>query len=522
MTNSHFIQDLRLIWKPIALTSIFCLVIDLVFIGIGSWHVQIPHLLCAVAAVLFSIPGDPQLFLVRGAIALVPASASLGFFSWYFNHPGIFLAGILGHLGAFGIIFLHAQYQMDSLVSTEKLISLEEDLQKERDNTLQLVLHFSLLGCMSYKERVFQQAMHILKTFFHFQQASLYLANPSESELYPAKTIGFPSDKLTGLTIKTPPDFWQKNIPDPEEGILGIISGPSRLPPRKELIPTCGLDSMGALPLAINGRIIGLLNFVKQHPDGKRHLQNALLATFAHVLGSALFNCKVHESNLMAIDNANRQREEITKTFSRFVAPAVIKQMEERPETMELGGKRMIISTLMADLRGFTALSSSLPLESTCYLLNDWLTQATRIIFQQQGTLDKFLGDGIMVLFGAPLPGQNDPQKAVETGRMLQRLFSIFVSKQHKLLEGHTLGLGIGVATGDAIVGNFGASDRMDYTAIGDSVNLAARLEKLAKPGEIIVDETTFNCLPKSISSVTLRDVPIKGQAPQTIFKLKS
>lgn len=174
----------------------------------------------------------------------------------------------------------------------------------------------------------------------------------------------------------------------------------------------------------------------------------------------------------------------------------------------------------MADLRGFTSLSADLPLEITCRFLNDWFTQATRVIFQAGGTLDKFLGDGIMVLFGAPLTGKDDAQRAVDTARKLQALFATFVRPHDAALGGHPIGLGIGIATGDAVVGNFGAADRMEYTAIGSPVNLAARLEKLAGPGQIVLDAATFAHLQPETGHEVLEQVPIKGQAPQTIYRL--
>jgi adenylate cyclase len=131
------------------------------------------------------------------------------------------------------------------------------------------------------------------------------------------------------------------------------------------------------------------------------------------------------------------------------------------------------------------------------------------------------MGDGIMVIFGAPIQKPDDILRSVYTAFRLQVRFNEFFKEISPMIEQRPLGLGISITSGEAIVGNFGSSNRMEYTAIGDVVNLAARLEKLAEAGEIVVDQKTFSQLPQFRFKYTqFDDVKLKGLDKQSVFKL--
>ncbi|MFZ5953389.1 MAG: adenylate/guanylate cyclase domain-containing protein, partial [Candidatus Rifleibacteriota bacterium] len=144
----------------------------------------------------------------------------------------------------------------------------------------------------------------------------------------------------------------------------------------------------------------------------------------------------------------------------------------------------------------------------------------TDIILKSYGTIDKYMGDCIMVIFGAPLEKPDDPLRCAFTAFRLLEKFNEF-KQSIKLPEGYELGLGISISTGPAIVGNFGSSNRMEYTAIGETVNLASRLEKLADSSEIVVDSNTFNELPGGKFKFECREnVKVKGLSEQTVYCL--
>lgn len=255
---------LQLPWPPMLIAGAVSCVLDPIFMLYGSWHFAIPHLLAvsfAILPVVFAQRGggspcdptnaatsQPWRAIGRGAVALVLPTLALGASSWLFRQPGMLAAGLIGQLGILAIAGYYSHLTVASATPRERDSLLEQALQAERDRTLQLVLHFSLLGCMRDTERVFLEAMHILSTCFDFSQAVLYMANPAANEFRPVKTIGFSTDRLDGLTIKVSPDFWQTRAIDHEQGILGALGGMPQLPRLQELIPTCSLDSIGALP----------------------------------------------------------------------------------------------------------------------------------------------------------------------------------------------------------------------------------------------------------------------------------
>jgi adenylate cyclase len=146
---------------------------------------------------------------------------------------------------------------------------------------------------------------------------------------------------------------------------------------------------------------------------------------------------------------------------------------------VELGGVLQPVTVLFADIRNFTQLSERLDAREVVLLLNEFFTAMTQVILDAGGTLDKYIGDCVMALFGAPVPAADDVQRAVQAAIDMQRAA--------------TIPIGVGLLTGPAVVGNIGSSQRMQYTAIGDTVNVAARLVSLAAPGQIIVSEDIRN-----------------------------
>lgn len=184
-------------------------------------------------------------------------------------------------------------------------------------------------------------------------------------------------------------------------------------------------------------------------------------------------------------------REEVARAnYSRFLPDYVVRQMLEHPESFKLGGANQTVTVLFADVRGFTRLAEHAPPERVVHLLNRYFSAMTEIIFAHGGTLDKYIGDGLMALFGAPTATPEDAANAaaaaVAMQRQLQRL------NEELRAEGlQELSVGIGLHTGDATVGYIGSERRTEYTAIGDTVNLAARLEQNAEGGQILLSEAS-------------------------------
>lgn len=183
---------------------------------------------------------------------------------------------------------------------------------------------------------------------------------------------------------------------------------------------------------------------------------------------------------------ARRERRRLEEVFGRYLAPEVFAELLRRPDRPALTGERVHLAVLFADLRGFTAFSAGCPPEEAVETLNAYLRIMVDAVQARRGTVDKFLGDGIMAFFGAPLPAGNPSAAALEAARdLMARTAELGRSLAERGRA--ALKVGIGLASGEALVGSVGTDARSDYTAIGNPVNLASRLEGLAGPGEILV-----------------------------------
>jgi adenylate cyclase len=185
------------------------------------------------------------------------------------------------------------------------------------------------------------------------------------------------------------------------------------------------------------------------------------------------------------------QREAMARAaFARFMPEHIIKELVENPQKFQLGGTNKRVTALFCDVRGFAKLSHRARPETIVDLLNILFTEMAAEIFQHQGTLNKYLGDGLMALFGAPVEGTTDAVNAVTAAIGMQRRIKE-VNAQLAAKNLPSVQLGIGINTGEATVGCIGAEQRSEYTAIGDTINIASRIEGQAKPGQILVTEAT-------------------------------
>jgi PAS domain S-box-containing protein len=178
---------------------------------------------------------------------------------------------------------------------------------------------------------------------------------------------------------------------------------------------------------------------------------------------------------------------QIADSFSRYLPPHVVQKLMREPGTLRLGGERVRATMLFADIRGFTSLAAGLPAERVVEILNTYFKEAVKAIFGYDGLLDKFYGDGLLAVFGPPRVRDDDAQRAVGAALRLHRAVEALGPRLQQPLQ-----ISIGLATGEVVAGHIGSEARMDYTVIGDAVNLAAALQAAAPPGAVYCDETTY------------------------------
>jgi class 3 adenylate cyclase len=213
------------------------------------------------------------------------------------------------------------------------------------------------------------------------------------------------------------------------------------------------------------------------------------------------------------------ERLRLRRAFGAYVSPQIMDEIVGGRLSGSLGGDRRELCVLFADIRGFTTRSETLSPEAVIALLNRYFEEVTGAIHQHDGTVDKFIGDGIMAFFGAPKALANPSAAAVAAAQdMLDRLARLNVALQQ---EGQTpIRIGIGLHTGDAVVGHVGSMARHEYTAIGDTVNLASRIEGLTKEVgyPLVCSETVIQSLDSSAGFVNLGAKPVKGHTPVVVY----
>ncbi|MEA2203398.1 MAG: adenylate cyclase [Blastocatellia bacterium] len=228
----------------------------------------------------------------------------------------------------------------------------------------------------------------------------------------------------------------------------------------------------------------------------------------------------VASQTAIAVENARAHerlaREEVARAnYGRFLPEYVVKQILENPDSFKLGGVMQTITVLFADIRGFTRISEHASPEKIVHLLNKYFSAMTDIIFAHGGTLDKYLGDGLMALFGAPTATPKDAGNALSAAVAMQRRM-MGINEELKAEGFAEIGVGMGLHTGEVTVGYIGSERRSEYTAIGDTVNTASRLESNALGGQILISDATakaahtrYQLKPREPISVKNREQPV-------------
>ena len=206
-----------------------------------------------------------------------------------------------------------------------------------------------------------------------------------------------------------------------------------------------------------------------------------------------------------------REKEMIKRAFTRYVAREVVDEILKNPENISLTGERREVTVLFCDVRGFTPMSERMSPEDVVLLLNDFYTLMIETTFKHDGTLDKFLGDAVMAVFGAPIAHPDHSARAIRTALAMQE--GIGGLNARRAQQGkEPISVGIGVSAGEAVAGTVGTEDRMEYTVIGDSVNLAARLESNAKPHQILISHRTYERVRDLVDARPLGRIRVKGK----------
>ncbi len=207
--------------------------------------------------------------------------------------------------------------------------------------------------------------------------------------------------------------------------------------------------------------------------------------------------------------------------LSRYLAPEVVEQVLANPQALSLGGARRDVVVMFADVVGFTAMSQSISPEATVALLNELFTVQTEVVHRTHGMVDKFIGDSLMAVWGLPEPSEQDVPRALEAAQQIREWVE-GAQRRWRDHYGATVQMGIGLHVGSAVAGNIGSARRLEYTVIGDTVNVAARLEAVARPGQILVSGELFARKGESDAELKfVREEVLRGRsAPTRLYEV--
>lgn len=276
--------------------------------------------------------------------------------------------------------------------------------------------------------------------------------------------------------------------------------------------------------VAVAAALVGAALVLKLHP--MRGLATGLLLWFVFTiiayLGFLYFNAWMRGMagtlalalgyGVTALQSFVRVQQE-RRRLSQFFSPEVLREVVRHQDDGSLASSRRLVTVLFSDIRGFTALSEKLPPEDVAEMLRDYLTAMTEIVFDHGGTVDKYIGDCVMALYNVPFEDPDHALKAVRTALDLQER-TLEVSDRWEARLGAPLRNGVGINTGEAVVGTMGSRQRLEYTAIGDTVNLASRLEALTKEYNvpILISEYTHQLVEHELHGRELGEVTVKGK----------
>jgi adenylate cyclase len=257
------------------------------------------------------------------------------------------------------------------------------------------------------------------------------------------------------------------------------------------------LRSLLCLPLILNDEIIGVLGVANRlGARGFRDEDCRLLYAIASQMDTAIFE--------------SLERRRLRQVLERSVDPRVMERLLANPDVDFLKGERAVLSVLYADLRGSTSLSESTAPELVVEFVNDYLARMTEVVLSHEGTLDKFVGDEVIALFGAPFPQDDHALRAVRVALEMQRAHQ-GVMESWRARRVDPAPVGIGIASGELTVGEMGCPQRTDYTAIGRAANLGARICSVAQPGQVLVSQDTYNLLRGRVEATPISGLQLKG-----------
>lgn len=387
----------------------------------------------------------------------------------------------------------------------DRIVSLEEGYeQKIAELSLLKELGDALKGAsLAHWSQLFIGQLDIIKQATGIFSVSVMLLDEETQKLHVV------SASMRGDSPRRPAILLKKG-----EGVAGKVleTGRTLYIPDVTMDPNFtnrGTDQQGSLacvPIISEGSCIGVINFRDNMAGSFGSNDLRFFELIADQLSITASLVRTYQDLL--------DLEKKRMNLGRYFSPGLAERLVADERMTGLGGQRKTVSIVFADISGFTSLVEKNAVEDVVEVLNRFFATVVPIIFKHGGMLDKFLGDGVMAVFGIPDSGPNDPVRAIECAVDIQKGVRA-LKRQLELDSLFPIDVGVGIATGEVLAGNIGTKNQMNYTVIGEPVNLAQRLESVSMPGEIVVSSRTVEAIPPhaglTVSFKAMGAIRVKG-----------
>ncbi|HXQ28308.1 MAG TPA: adenylate/guanylate cyclase domain-containing protein [Gemmatimonadales bacterium] len=387
-----------------------------------------------------------------------------------------------------------------------------QSLEERREKKLSLLLEISKeLSKQQELDRLLDKVVDFTFQIMNVDRVSILLLEPPTGELVPR--ISKTRSGGAGASKHVPQSIARKAV----EERVAILSDNAAADERfkgKSILIQSVRSAMCTPLMGTDQTVLGILyvdNLTATHSFADEDLE------FLIAFGS-----------LAAVGIENSQRSEqlrrealVLSNFQRYFAPNLAAEIAQHKDAVQLGGQKRPVTIFFSDIRGFTPLSETMGPDEIATLLTEYFTEMVEIVFEHSGTLDKFMGDAIMALWGAPIAHEDDADRAMTCA--LDQLIALEKLNAKWKREGRPeIGIGIGINFGDVFAGNIGSHRRLEYTVIGDAVNTASRLCSSAGPNEILLSDPFYRQLKTPPPVETLEPIQVKGKAKKVpVYRVK-
>jgi class 3 adenylate cyclase len=335
-------------------------------------------------------------------------------------------------------------------------------------------------------EAIVKNLLLMVMGVFGATSGLVFFLDPKNSRLETLLGRGLSESAVKALTEAFGEDAGRLEIPAGAAAASGTDELFAALGRAGTLLAGLGLDVW--TPFRIDGKLHGGIGLgCKLSGERYSAADRELLVTLAAQGAAAVANARLLERM--------KEEEIIRFNLSRYLSPHMVEQVISNTFQVNLGGARREVTVLFSDIRNFTSLAETLPPERLVQFLNKYFTAMAACVFESQGSIDKFIGDAVMAVFGSLIPVENGALSAVESALQMMRILPQVNEQWAQTLPGFSASIGIGITTGEVFLGNIGSPEKMEYTVIGDPVNVASRFSGIATAGQIIVDRPTLERL---------------------------